>query len=315
MIAKTVTGADFTGALEYGAGIRSDRTNKQAELLSVANVGSIDAAGIAAEMRDVATMSSRIQQPVWHTILSWAPGEQVDREQKLKAAARYCELMGASLDRHQVAVYEHKDKDHPHVHIYINRVPIDGGAALDTSQNYARNVKATQRIREELGMQELPGRRQTTKDLDPGREVARGHVRQVLTAALANPAIKSLDQLVAHLREKEIETTLKRDGKGVLVGTSFRYQESSVKGTDVGIKAKQLREHFGAFGREALRTSEPARPAGAGLAAAPAGAGLAGGQAGALLSFEDEAAEGPGADDAERNENEARRRKRRRRHH
>lgn len=39
MIAKPVTGNDFFGALEYGAGLRSDRTNKQAELLSVANLG------------------------------------------------------------------------------------------------------------------------------------------------------------------------------------------------------------------------------------------------------------------------------------
>lgn len=310
MIAKTVTGSDFTGALEYGAGLRSDRTNKQSELLSVANVGSQDAAGIAAEMRDVAEMSSRIQQPVWHTVLSWAPGEQVSREQKVKAAARYCELMGAALDRHQVAVYEHKDKDHPHIHVYINRVPIDGGPALRTDNNYARNVKATQKIRKELGMAELPTRRQGTRDLDPSKEATRGHVRLVLTAALANPAIRSLDQLVAHLRANEIEAALKRDAKGMLVGSSFRYQETSVKGTDVGVKAKQLRDHFSPFGREALRTADMVRPAGAGLApsqGAPAAAG-------ALLSFEDEAGQGAGPDDATQNENVLKRKKRRRHH-
>jgi hypothetical protein len=315
MIAKTITGSDFTGALEYGAGIRSDRTNKRAELLSVANVGSEAAADIAAEMRDVAAMSSRIQQPVWHTVLSWKPGEQVSREQKLQAAASYCELMGASLDRHQVAVYEHKDKDHPHIHIYINRVPIDGGPALRTDQNYARNVVATRKIRKQLGLPDLPKRQHTTRALDPAKEATRGHVRDVLTAALANPAIKSLDQLVAHLREKEIEATLKRDAKGVLVGTSFRYQETSVKGTDVGVKAKQLRDHFSPFGREALRTADQGQPRAAGLAAAPAGAGPATAEAGALLSFEDGPAEGAGVDDAQQNENVLRRKKRRQRHH
>jgi hypothetical protein len=317
MIAKTVTGSDFTGALAYGAGIRADRTNQQAELLSVANVGSLDPAGIAAEMRDVAAMSSRIQQPVWHTILSWSPEEQVSRQQKLQAAALYCELMGAGLDRHQVAVYEHRDKNHPHVHIYINRVPIDGGAALDTSQNYARNVKATQQIREQLGLAELPQRAHTTRALDPDQEPARGHVRQVLTAALQDGRIRSLDQLVAHLRQEEIEAVLKRDAKGVLVGTSFHYQQLSVKGTDVGVKAKQLRDHFGAFGRAAVRSAGPgARPGSAGLAAAPGGAGLVRAPAGALLSFEDEGGQpGPGTDDAQQNENELRRKKRRQRHH
>jgi len=311
MIAKTVTGSDFTGALEYGAGLRSDRTNKQSELLSVANVGSQDAHGIAAEMRAVASTSSRIQQPVWHTVLSWAPGEKVTREQKLKAAALYCELMGASLERHQVAVYEHKDKEHPHVHIYINRVPIDGGAALDTSQNYARNVKATQKIREQLGMSPLPERRHTTKDLDPGKEAMRGHVREVLTAALADPRINSLEKLVAHLREKEIEPTLKRDAKGVLVGTSFRYQETSVKGTDVGIKAKQLRDHFSPFGREALRTAGEGMGPRQGSAPHAPGTTLATGQAGPLLSFEEEGGQGASVDDAERNENVVKKRRRR----
>ena len=310
MIAKTVTGNDFTGALEYGAGLRSDRTNKQSELLSVANVGSQDARQIAAEMTAVASMSHRIQQPVWHTVLSWAPGEQVNREQKLKAAALYCELMGASLDRHQVAVYEHKDKEHPHIHIYINRVPMDGGAALRTDQNYARNVVATRKIREQLGMKPLPERRHTTKDLDPQKEATRSHVRQVLTAALANPAIQSLDQLLAHLREKEIAAVLKRDAKGVLVGTSFRYRETSVKGTDVGVKAQQLREHFRPYGREALRTADQVRPGAAAPAHAP-GATPAASQAGPLLSFEDEPGQGASVDDADRNENVVKKRRRR----
>jgi hypothetical protein len=121
--------------------------------------------------------------------------------------------------------------------------------------------------------------------------------------------------LVAHLREKEIEVTLKRDAKGLLVGTSFRHQETSVKGTDVGVKAKQLRDHFSPFGREALRTADQAPPRTAGRAAATAGAALATDEAGPLLSIEGGPAEGPGVDDADRNENELRRKKRRRRHH
>ncbi|UOQ69429.1 relaxase/mobilization nuclease domain-containing protein [Hymenobacter volaticus] len=301
MIAKTVTGADFTGALAYGAGLRSDRANKQSELLSLANIGSHDPHGIAAEMRAVAEMSSRIQLPVWHTILSWAPGEVVDREQKLKAAALYCELMGASLERHQVAVYEHQDKQHPHLHIYINRVPMDGGPALRSDQNYVRNVLATRQIRQQLGMAPLPERQQKTKDLDPNKEVARGHVRNVLAAALQDEHIRSLDQLVAHLQKQAIETHLKQDGKGVLVGTSFRYAASSVKGTEVGIKAKQLRDHFRPLRSEAQRTQDLLRP------------GEVVSQrsfASATLGNEFDDINGLLMDDAERNENENRRRRR-----
>lgn len=316
MIAKTVTGSDFAGALEYGAGLRSDRTNKQAELLSVANIGSHDAAGIAAEMQQVAALSQRTLKPVWHTVLSWAPGEVVSRAQKVAAAKLYCDLMGASLERHQVAVFEHKDKDHAHLHLYINRVPIDGGAALDTAQNYARNVKVTRQIREQLGMKSLPERRQSIKDLDPLKETARHYVREQLTAALQDSSVRSLDQLIVRLREQHIAVVLKRDAKGVLVGTSFRYQQTSVKGTDVGVRAKQLRDHFSPYGREALRTSD--QPALAlrdnGRPAGPALASTDDNPPGRLIRLRDEsdpASIGPGVDDAERNENEARRRRRR----
>jgi hypothetical protein len=315
MIAKTVTGSNFVGALEYGAGLRSDRTNKQAELISVANVGSNDAAGIAAEMQAVAALSHRIQQPVWHTVLSWAPGEKVSREQKLKAAALYCELMGASLERHQVAVYEHKDKDHPHLHIYINRVPTDGGAALRCDHNYARNVKATRQIREQLGMKPLPSRRLSTKDLDPQKEATRSYVREQVTAALQDASIRSLDQLLAWLRKKGIAGQVKRDGKSVLVGTSFRYQDTSVKGTDVGLRAQQLRDHFRAFGPQALGTGDHAAAATKVRSVVRPVLARAGDEAsGNLLTLRD--ASGPSGigasrDDAEQNENELRRQRRR----
>lgn len=160
MIAKTIIGSDFQGALEYGAGLRNDRTNKQAELVSVSNLISQDVPGMAAEMRAVADASSRIEKPVWHTVLSWSPVEQVSKQQKLTAAALYCELIGAPVTQHQVAVYEHKDKQHPHLHIYLNRVPIDGGPALHTGHNYARNVRATEQIRQQLGMAPLPEKSQ-----------------------------------------------------------------------------------------------------------------------------------------------------------
>ncbi|QIL78327.1 relaxase/mobilization nuclease domain-containing protein [Hymenobacter sp. HDW8] len=315
MIAKTITGSSFAGALAYGAGLRTEHINKQAELLSVANVGSHDAAGIADEMQAVAALSSRIQQPVWHTVLSWAPGEQVSRAQKLQAAALYCELIGASLARHQVAVYEHKDKDHPHLHIYINRVPMDGGPALRSDHNYARNVRVTRQIREQLGMTPLPARRQSTNDLSPNTEITRRYVRSHLTAALRDGSIRSFDQLVARLQEQQIALQLKRDGKGVLVGTSFRYQHISVTGSDVGIKAQQLRDHFRPFGYEGLRTPPHYHPGSSrGIAAGTAPVSTGNGAPGRLIRGSDEsgpAGSSPGRGDAEQNENEVRRRRRR----
>ncbi|MBO3273123.1 relaxase/mobilization nuclease domain-containing protein [Hymenobacter defluvii] len=262
MIAKTNLGADFEGAIAYGQGIRSGRTNKQASLVSVANIYSEDPKGIAGEMRDVASLSEKIQKPVWHTVLSWAPGEEVTLEQKRQAAALYCELIGATLDRHQVAVYEHKDKPHAHLHIYINRVPIDGGPALRSDQNYARNVKATQQIREKLGMAPLPERRQSLKDHSPEKEATRELVQAALATALRDKQVTTVEQLQQVLQQQSIQTQIRRDEQGILTGVSFRAGQTAVTGTQVGYKGQQLRDHFAQEPKPALRSqrSQKAEP-------------------------------------------------------
>lgn len=260
MIAKTVLGNDFEGAIAYGQGIRSGRTNKQAELISLANVYSQDAKGVADEMRDVASLSDKIQKPVWHTVLSWAPGEEVTVEQKRQAAALYCELIGATLDRHQVAVYEHKDKPHAHLHIYINRVPIDGGPALRSDQNYARNVKATQQIREKLGMAPLPESRQSLKDHSPKKEATRELVQAALAPALRDKQVTTVEQLQQVLQQQGIQAQFRRDEQGVLTGVSFRAGKTAVTGTQVGYKGQQLRDHFADEPKPALRSQRSQKP-------------------------------------------------------
>lgn len=329
MIAKTTTGDDFEGAIAYGAGLRAGRENKKAELLSINNVVSRDPHRLAAEMKAVAALSPRCKKPVLHTSLSWAPGEEVSREQMLKAAAMYCELMGASLARHQVAVYEHRDKPHAHVHIYINRVPIDGGPALHLSQNYARNVKACRQISEELGMTPVPKRRQSVNDHSQRRTGARTFVRDQLQAALADTAVRDLAQLTARLSAQGVQAEFKHDSRGILVGASFRHNETAVKGTEVGYKAQQLREHFG-LPAPAARELRPRQTAGD---RTPGGRGevvRAGhelrtdtGGPGAPSANSDEGngqpaggGRGPdtsvGPDDAERNENQLKRKRKRR---
>ncbi|MFC7670787.1 relaxase/mobilization nuclease domain-containing protein [Hymenobacter humi] len=176
MIAKTVTGSDFEGALTYGAGLRKGKAKEPGEVqpLYISNVVAASPQLMAQQMQSVAAESKRIQKPVWHTVLSWKAGEVVTEAQKVAAVKRYCELMGAPVDRHQVVVYEHKDKKHAHVHIYLNRVPVDGGPALRTSNNFYRQPAITKQISQELGMQPIPERRQSIKDVDPSKELARG---------------------------------------------------------------------------------------------------------------------------------------------
>jgi hypothetical protein len=263
MITRTTIGADFEGALTYGAGVRQgDSPKKRAELIGSSNLVDVgNPRGLAAEMQSVADENSKCKNPVWHTSLSWAKGEQLSTEQKLKAAERYCELLRAQLtknkhltdedraaynvwEQHQVAVYEHKDKDHDHIHIYINRVPVYGGPAIDTGRNYKFNLKAIKIISEELNLNPLPSQRQSFNDSRPPVQDTRQVVRAALVEALADPQVQNLAQLQAQLKAQGIEVRLKRSKAGELVGVSFQQGKAAVTGQEVGFKAAQLRDHY-----------------------------------------------------------------------
>ncbi len=239
MIAKTTTGKSFGPALEYGAGLKEGKEHKPSQLLGASNLGARDPQGMAAEMMAVAD-SSRCQSPVWHTSLNWAKGEAVSNEQLLRSASEYCRQMGADPTRHQVAIYQHHDRPHTHIHIYINRVPLDGGPALDTSHNYARNVKVCQAITQQLGMSQLPEQRQSLNDHNPHKQSTRAYVQETLKTALTATRVTSVEELSEQLRLKGVESQFKHDSQGILVGCSFRYEQTAVKGTEVGHKAKQI---------------------------------------------------------------------------
>jgi hypothetical protein len=261
MITRTTIGADFEGALTYGAGVRQgDTPKKQAELIGSSNLGDVsNPRGLAAEMQSVADERSKCKNPVWHTSLSWAKGEQLSTAQKLQAARLYCELLRSQLresmpaderaaynvwEQHQVAVYEHHDKDHDHIHIYLNRVPLDGGAAIETGRNYKFNLKAIKIITQELGLNPLPSQRQSFKDSRPPVQDTRQAVRAALVKAMANPQVQNLAQLQDELKAQGIEARLTRSKENKLVGVSFKQGKAAVTGQEVGFKAAQLRAHY-----------------------------------------------------------------------
>lgn len=264
MIAKTNTGSDFEGALTYGAGLRKGKGKEpdDAPLLVVSNVIPGSPKEMAQEMQGTAALSNKIRKPVWHTVLSWKAGEDVTQQQKVAAAQRYCELIGAPIDRHQVVVYEHRDKEHAHVHIYLNRVPIDGGPALRTDNNFYRQPAITKQISQELGMQPIPERRQSVANLDPTKQAAQEVIRAAVKQLVGQADNAGPQWLQEQLEQRGISTRYKHDNGGILRGVSFELEGVAVTGQQVGYKAAQLRELFptGATSQQQLPTlPKPAR--------------------------------------------------------
>ncbi|WP_247237704.1 relaxase/mobilization nuclease domain-containing protein [Telluribacter sp. SYSU D00476] len=240
MIAKTSIGSDFHGAIHYGAGYHLDGTiiKGKAELLILNNIVSQDPKGIADEMQQEASYG-RCKKPVWHTSLSWKPEEHPTREQIIVAANSYCQKMGADPTDHQIVVYQHHDQPHRHIHIYINRVPTDGGPALTTSHNYARNERICREISQELGFAKVErlkdGQlRHVMPNQLEAQQVVQLAIRKALKAKSNNPA-----EMERRLKEKGIECRYQLEG-GRLKYSSYCYQGVAIKGQDVGFTAKQL---------------------------------------------------------------------------
>jgi hypothetical protein len=240
MIAKTTIGSSFLGAINYGAGHSLDgkEIEGKSELLLLHNVVSQDPLGIALEMQQEA-VGSRCKRPVWHSSLSWKPEENPTKEQMIESANRYCTKMGADPKDHQIVVYQHHDKPHKHIHIYINRVPTDGSKALETSHNYARNVRICKEITQELGFAKVEKLGEgELRNVAENQKEAQKVVNLAIKGALKQKC-KSPEELERRLKEKGIECKFTLE-EGKIKYSSYSYQGVPIKGQDVGFTAKQL---------------------------------------------------------------------------
>lgn len=244
MIAKTTIGADFLGAICYGAGLRVNgkEIEGKSELLLTHNLVSDDPKGMALEMQREAGFS-RCKKPVWHTSLSWKPGENPTKEQMIEAANRYCEKIGANPEDHQIVVFQHHDRPHKHIHVYMNRLPVGGGKALETSHNYARNVRICKEITQELGfakMQKLEEGK--LRHVAESQKEAQEVVNLAIRAALKQKC-KSPEELKRRLNDKGIECKFILD-EGKIKYSSYSYQGAPIKGQNVGFTGGQLQRNL-----------------------------------------------------------------------
>ena len=147
-------GGNFGGLIAYlthDAGTEADPrpdTDERVGFTEVENLvpcsGELDAAArlMAATVRDADALKQlagvhpsgrRLQKPVYHFSLSWAPDENPTRAEMLIAAQGSLRSLGMG-DR-QAVVIEHRDRPHPHVHVVVNRVSPEDGRAASTSHD------------------------------------------------------------------------------------------------------------------------------------------------------------------------------------
>ena len=160
----------------------------------------------------------------------WKPGENPSKEQMIEAANRYCEKMGASPENHQIVVFQHNDRPHKHIHVYINRMPVGRGKALETSHDYARNVRVCKEVSRELGFARVA-------------KLAEGKLRHLPESR--KEALKqkcdSLEEFERRLMENSIACNFTIQS-GQLKYSSYSYRGMSVRGQDVGFTATNIQK-------------------------------------------------------------------------
>lgn len=107
-------------------------------------------------MQATAAQNHRVEQPVYHLILSADPGETLSREDWRHVVDRVLRNLG--LTEHQALVVAHRDTAHRHVHLMVNTVHPERLKVWNNWNDYARIEKTLRHLEREMGLREVPGR-------------------------------------------------------------------------------------------------------------------------------------------------------------
>ncbi len=157
MIAKALRGKSFKGAVAYIAGgLREGAETSRVAWISCHNLPTDDAARAGRMMAwtalhadalkrtwneenadsPVKLTGRKVERPVYHLILAWAPDEQPDRA-AMQSAAREA-LVALQMEAHEHVVAAHTDGVTQHLHVIANLVHPETGKAASLKNDRLR---------------------------------------------------------------------------------------------------------------------------------------------------------------------------------
>ncbi len=140
---------------------RDERGERRPDLVatwagSVVGVGTADV-----EMEHVAALG-RTEAPVYHAILSWRPGEEIDAAVARAAVDSTLTSLGAEGHQWFAALHRHAEDERYHVHLMLNRVHPMTLRTLHPRHDYAKLARAAEHVEREYGClvdRKMPWRR------------------------------------------------------------------------------------------------------------------------------------------------------------
>lgn len=258
MIAFSNTGTGFKGAISYVLKEHEKYLpfQKRPIVIGQNNIWGTSAE-MAKQMRFIADSNSKSSRPVLHIAFSFHKDERLPLRKSLEAMHLALQEINFHKEKNQYLLVKHNDTDVEHYHWIINKVDLNA-KNLDTSYIKNRLQVACDKIEKQLKLRPTPGRTiiydsesekgyRFTKKETPKNKVFQeksakiSDIKQFVYDELVNVLshLKTIERLEPELSKKGIEckTTFNKNG---LNGISFRYEKQAYKGSQIGIKAKDI---------------------------------------------------------------------------
>lgn len=258
MIAFSNTGTGFKGAISYVLKEHEKQLplHQKPVLIEQNNVWGTSSE-IARQMRFITDSNAKSSRPVLHIAFSFHKDEKLPLRKSLQAMHLALKEIHFNKDKNQYLVVKHNDTDVEHYHWVINKVDLEA-RNLDTGYIKNRLQVACDKVEKMLGLRYTQGRTivydaenekgyRFTKKETPKNKVFQEKTANIsdtkqwiydrLTEVLST--LNNVENLEKELLKKDIEckTTFNKNG---LSGVSFRYNNQAYKGSQIGIKAKDI---------------------------------------------------------------------------
>jgi hypothetical protein len=227
MIGKVVlTGKGFGETCRY-----LEREESLSEVLAVEGVRGHDPRLMAEDFEWQHQLMPEKEKPVFHSVLSFPPGERPDNERLVELSKEY--LRRIDMVNTQYAFIKHLDKEHLHVHVLANRVNNDG-EPIGKGLIIERSIKAARELTEEYGLQQHHGKRLDRTHLDALHEPDARRYQIYSAVCEVLPGCRDLGELEERLAERGVTVRYRHDPEtNERQGISFRFGNRSFKGSGV----------------------------------------------------------------------------------
>jgi len=261
------SGSSFTGLCEYVLAqgrYHTHHADKKPEVVSNNFIYGTDYLDIGKQFNNQAKENSRVSKPVMHLTVNFRPEDNISKSAQEEFVNRVIEEMKIDIDNHQFMVVRHNDK-HPHYHIIANRVGFDGKTLTDSNSklrigtacdkiekemeldNYLADTRAFIYDKEKNSYQKNKNRKfnkgkaivKRSRNRKVGVQHKKDYIQAQTIKALQNVNVNSLDKLKAELLKNKIEF-IYTVNKNNQVGVSFRYDNLSVKGSQLSLKGNLI---------------------------------------------------------------------------